>query len=151
MVIAHAEATESQTSNEATAEEKIMALLTSKQFGVIYDTPYQGGEEKIIALLQRCESLIDTITHATNPAALEAAIQIADACLIPALPAAEVRNLVRTIVEKDVTLVTHMPQLRKILWRVYRAIELSLILDPKVLSRIAADIANQRQWGSLRG
>jgi uncharacterized protein YjaG (DUF416 family) len=150
MVIASAEMDEITTPALATPAEKIMALLSSKHFNVIYDLPYKGSEESIIALLQQCESLIDTISLAVPSGHLEAAIQIADGSLITVLPAAEIRNLTRAIVEKDQALVDVMPQLRKILWRVLRAIEISIILDSSVLFRLAADIVNHRRWGKIQ-
>lgn len=133
-------------STEAAAA-KIHALLSSKQYGVIYETPYQGEEDRIVILLQQCETLNTLLANAKLQPSLEMAVRVIDSVLVPVLPGQEVRTLVKTIVDKDPNLINHMPQVRQMLERVYRAIELSMILDPKVLERISADIANQSNWG----
>lgn len=128
--------------------EQILALLNSKQFDILYDSSYRGDDDRIIALMHMCESLCAAISSGQSKEGLENGVQMFDSALLVCLPAQEVRTIITTIIKRDTNLIHQMPQMRKMLWRVYRAAELSVILAPDVLERIAADVMNQNKWGA---
>jgi hypothetical protein len=137
---------------EITRPEEILALLASKQFDIVYNTPYRGDDQKIMSLLHQSEELCASLAVAAMSPSLISAVGVIDACLIPALPAPEVKNLITTIVKKDPSLIPYMPHTRKMMSNVFRAVELSSILNPSVLARIAADVASQEPWrGVIHG
>lgn len=134
------------------AESLISAIVSARQFNVIYDTTYQyQDEEKLVRLMKRCERITHFIANATSPASLESALHLADAALVPILPIDEVRILIKTVVQKDVRLIRHMPEVRKMLGRVLRAIETSRLFNPTDLRRITADIEHQKRAGGSAG
>lgn len=132
-----------------TSPEKIIALIDSRQFTIIYDRPLPGDDRQVLGLLQQCEDFVYSLRSTPNLTSLALVVPSIDSGLIPCLPAEESRAIIRAIAERDVSLVQYMPQVRQMLWRVYRAIEMSWILDPDVLERIRVDVANQKVWSAV--
>lgn len=126
---------------------KIMALLNSSQFDVIYSVPYRGDEDDVMRLVHRCDSYRARISQATNINSLRRGLMILDATLIQKLPSTELRQLVTTIVNRDPSLIDGMPRLRGLLSKTFRAIDLSLIMNPTVLSAISKDVVGRNLTG----
>lgn len=126
----------------------VVALLASRQFEVIYQVPYRGTDEEVQNILNRCDDLIQQLSAAEVNDRLSLAVGVIDACLIDNLHAQEVRSLVKTIVQKDIRLLSHMPCTKAILSRVLRAVGLSNLLSPEKIRRIAKDVRQyQQQFG----
>lgn len=125
-----------------------MALLSSRQFEVIYQVPYRGTDEEVQNVLNLCDGLNQQLSVAQVNDRLELAVGVIDACLIDNLHAQEVRSLIKTIVQKDVRLLAHMPCTRAMLARVLRAVNLSALLAPEKIRKIARDLRQyQQQYG----
>lgn len=126
----------------------VMALLSSRQFEVIYQEPYRGSDEEVQNILNLCDGLILQLGSAQVNDRLELAVGVIDACLIDNLHAQEVRTLIKTIVEKDISLLNHMPCTKAMLARVLRAVGLSNLLAPAKIRRITQDVRQyQQQFG----
>lgn len=120
--------------------EKVMALLNSKQFDVVFDMTYRGSEMDIERTIERCERLRELIACGDSLKSLELAVVIIDACILPNLPTPEIRAMVSTIINRSPDLISQMPHLSNMLERVYRAVAISLILDPKAINRVIQDV-----------
>lgn len=132
----------------AMTEAHVVALLSSRQFEVIYQVPYRGTDEEVQNILNLCDGLIQSISAAEVNDRLSLAVGVIDACLIDNLHAQEVRSLIKTIVQKDVRLLNHMPCTKAMLARVLRAVGLSNLLAPEKIRRITRDVQQyQRQFG----
>jgi len=126
----------------------VMALLSSRQFEVIYQEPYRGTDEEVQNILNLCDGLIQQLGSAQVNDRLALAVGVIDACLIDNLHAQEVRTLIKTIVQKDVSLLNHMPCTKAMLARVLRAVGLSNLLAPAKIRRITQDVRQyQQQFG----
>lgn len=123
--------------------EKVMALLNSKQFDVVYDMTYRGSEIDIERLIERCERLREAIACANSLKSLEIAVVIIDACILSNLPTPEIRSMIATIINRSPELISQMPHLSNMLERVYRAVAISLILDPKAINRVIQDVREE--------
>lgn len=130
---------------EAMGEAAVNALLSSKQFEVVYAEPYRGSEEEMINISNMCDGLTNMIVSAPINERLALALGVIDGCLIDNLPSQEVRSLVRTIAKKDVGLLVHMPQTKAILARVLRAVNLSELLAPTRIRQLALDVKQYQQ------
>jgi hypothetical protein len=130
--------------------QRTLALVASKQFDVIFEVPYRGTEEEIVSLLNRCESLNAAIARAPNAESLVLVVQIIDACLVNNLPTAELRSLIRTVIDRDPLLINHMPTIKSMLHRVYRAVTLSVMLQPSTIRQIAMDVASRNSLGAVQ-
>lgn len=126
--------------------KKVLALIDSDQFDVIYDAPYRGGDDDVMALVSQCEVMTRAILEADRREPLIAAVQLLDACLLVQTPATELRNMVKALVSKDPSLIDHMPQLRALLGLVLRAIEISYVLNPATLAAISRDVSERKNW-----
>ncbi|MBY0242570.1 MAG: hypothetical protein K2X55_24980 [Burkholderiaceae bacterium] len=126
----------------------VVALLASRQFEVIYQVPYRGTDEEVQNILNLCDGLIQQISAAEVNDRLTLAVGVIDACLIDNLHAQEVRSIIKTIVQKDIELLSHMPCTKAMLARVLRAVGLSNLLAPEKIRRIAKDVQQyQQQYG----
>jgi hypothetical protein len=126
----------------------VVALLASRQFEVIYQVPYRGTDEEVQNILNMCDGLIQQISIAEVNDRLGIAVSVIDSCLIDNLHAQEVRSLVKTIVQKDIQLLSHMPCTKAMLARVLRAVGLSNLLAPEKIRRITKDVQQyQQQFG----
>lgn len=126
----------------------VVALLASRQFEVIYQVPYRGTDEEVQNILNMCDGLIQQISVAEVNDRLALAVSVIDSCLIDNLHAQEVRSLVKTIVQKDIQLLSHMPCTKAMLARVLRAVGLSNLLAPEKIRRITRDVQQyQQQFG----
>ena len=126
----------------------VVALLASRQFEVIYQVPYRGTDEEVQNILNMCDGLIQQISVAEVNDRLALAVSVIDSCLIDNLHAQEVRSLVKTIVQKDIQLLSHMPCTKAMLARVLRAVGLSNLLAPEKIRRITKDVQQyQQQFG----
>jgi len=126
----------------------VVALLASRQFEVIYQVPYRGTDEEVQNILNMCDGLIQQISVAEVNDRLALAVSVIDSCLIDNLHAQEVRSLVKTIVQKDIQLLLHMPCTKAMLARVLRAVGLSNLLAPEKIRRITRDVQQyQQQFG----
>lgn len=126
----------------------VVALLASRQFEVIYQVPYRGTDEEVQNILNLCDGLIQQISDAEVNDRLTLAVGVIDACLIDNLHAQEVRSLIKTIVQKDIRLLSHMPCTKAMLARVLRAVGLSNLLAPEKIRRITRDVQQyQQQFG----
>jgi hypothetical protein len=130
---------------ESMGEAAVNALLSSKQFEVVYAEPYRGTEEEMINISNMCDGLTNMIVMAPVNDRLALALGVIDGCLIDNLPTQEVRTLVRTIAKKDVALLAHMPQTKAILARVLRAVNLSEMLSPTRIRQLALDVKQYQQ------
>ncbi len=130
---------------DAMGEAAVNALLSSKQFEVVYAEPYRGSEEEMINISNMCDGLTNMLVSAPNNERLALALGVIDGCLIDNLPSQEVRSLVRTIAKKDVGLLVHMPQTKAILARVLRAVNLSEMLAPTRIRQLALDVKQYQQ------
>lgn len=129
-------------------EASIIALLSSRQFEVIYDQPYRGTDEEVMNLITQCDNLINTLAGAKVNDRLELLVAAIDACLLDNLQAQEVRTIIKTIVKKDIRLLSHMPRTRAMLEHVLRAVRLSQLLAPSKLRKLTQDIQRyQQQYG----
>ena len=130
------------------ASAHVVALLASRQFEVIYQVPYRGTDEEVQNILNLCDGLIQQISVAEVNDRLTLAVGVIDACLIDNLHAQEVRSLIKTIVQKDIQLLSHMPCTKAMLARVLRAVGLSNLLAPEKIRRITRDVQQyQQQFG----
>lgn len=120
--------------------DKVTALLFSKQFDVIYRTPFSGSDEDFINTANQCDTLVNCIDSAAVNARFKMFVQVLDSCLLPNLPAQEIRMMLKAIVDKDASLLTHMPYAQALLSRVFRGVELSDMLAPAKIQRIANDV-----------
>lgn len=130
-----------------------MALLTSTQHDVLYNVPYRGDENAIIELARRVEVFAHSITTAKDEIALRRCVVLLDACLLQQMHASELRSVCRAILDRDHTLLNHMPQLITVLKKIHRAFEISIILSPEVLSAIRSDVvarndSGEQIWGN---
>lgn len=126
----------------------VIALLSSRQFEVIYQQPYRGSDEEVQRGLNLCDALVQQLDAAEVNDQLRLAIGVIDACLIDNLHAQEVRSLIKTIAQKDVGLLIHMPCTKAMLARVLRAVGLSNLLAPAKIRRITQDVLQyQSQFG----
>jgi len=126
----------------------VTALLSSRQFEVIYQVPYRGTDEEVQNTLNLCDGLIQQIGAAEVGDRLCLAVSVIDSCLIDNLHAQEVRSIIKAIVQKDVQLLTHMPCTKAMLARVLRAVGLSNLLAPDKIRRITRDVQQyQQQYG----
>lgn len=126
----------------------VIALLASRQFEVIYQVPYRGTDEEVQSILNMCDGLVQGIAAAEVNERLALAVSVIDACLIDNLHAHEVRSLIKTIVQKDVQLLGHMPCTKAMLARVLRAVGLSNLLAPEKIRKITRDVQQyQQQFG----
>lgn len=123
----------------------VNALLSSRQFEVVYAEPYRGTEDEMINISNMCDILTNMIVSAPINDRLMLALGVIDGCLIDNLPSQEVRSLVRTIAKKDVGLLVHMPQTKAILARVLRAVNLSEMLAPTRIRQLALDVKQYQQ------
>ncbi len=139
------------TSDHATATSKIMALLRSQQFSVLYDIPSRTGAQGIENFAQRCDSLQTLISKSSDQTALAEAVRIIDNDFVPSLPLTELRQIIHAIIEKDLNLTQHMPQFREMLRQTSRALEVSMVFDATVLDRLTQDLVNQERSGNLVG
>lgn len=130
---------------DAMGEAAVNALLSSKQFEVVYAEPYRGSEDEMINISNMCDGLTNMIVSAPINERLALALGVIDGCLIDNLPSQEVRSLVRTIAKKDVGLLVHMPQTKAILARVLRAVNLSELLAPTRIRQLALDVKQYQQ------
>lgn len=130
---------------------KVMILLTSAQFDVLYSVPYRGDDEVVVNMMRRIETLCADIAASTSSTGLIAAVRLLDACLFRELPATELRTLSQTILNKDPQLLRHMPILQDMLMTLYRAVDLSDMLNPSVLSAITRDVVERNKWGRANG
>jgi len=130
------------------SQAHVMALLSSRQFEVIYQEPYRGTDEEVQNILNLCDGLIHQLGAAQVNDRLALAVGVIDACLIDNLHAQEVRTLIKTIAQKDVALLNHMPCTKAMLARVLRAVGLSNLLAPAKIRRITQDVRQyQQQFG----
>jgi len=130
------------------SDAHVIALLSSRQFEVIYQEPYRGTDEEVQNMLNLCDSLIQQLSAAEVNDRLTLAVGVIDACLIDNLHAQEVRTLIKTIVQKDIRLLNHMPCTKAMLARVLRAVGLSNLLAPAKIRRITQDVLQyQSQFG----
>lgn len=130
------------------SETQVVALLASRQFEVIYQEPYRGTDEEVQNMLILCDTLIQQLGAAEVNDRLALAVNVIDACLIDNLHAQEVRTVIRTIVQKDIRLLNHMPCTKAMLARVLRAVGLSNLLAPAKIRRITQDVLQyQSQFG----
>lgn len=130
------------------SDAHVVALLSSRQFEVIYQEPYRGTDEEVQNILNLCDGLIQQIGGAEVNDRLALAVGVIDACLIDNLHAQEVRMLIKTIVQKDIGLLNHMPCTKAMLARVLRAVGLSNLLAPAKIRRITQDVLQyQSQFG----
>lgn len=130
------------------SDAHVIALLASRQFEVIYQEPYRGTDEEVQNMLDLCDRLIQQIGGAEVNDRLTLAVGVIDACLIDNLHAQEVRMLIKTIVQKDIRLLNHMPCTKAMLARVLRAVGLSNLLAPNKIRRITQDVLQyQSQFG----
>ncbi len=129
---------------------RTLALIASKQFDVIFEVPYRGTEEEIVSLLNRCESLNEAIARTQSTESLELVVQIIDACLVNNLPTAELRSLIRTVIDREPLLINHMPTVKSMLQRVYRAVALSVMLQPATIRQITMDVASRNTLGTVQ-
>jgi hypothetical protein len=128
---------------------QVVALLSSRQFEVIYQVPYRGTDEEVQSILNMCDGLLQGIAAAEVNDRLMLAVGVIDACLIDNLHAHEVRSLIKTIVQKDIQLLSHMPCTKAMLARVLRAVGLSNLLAPEKIRKITRDVQlYQRQYGA---
>jgi len=126
----------------------VVALLSSRQFEVIYQVPYRGTDEEVQNILNLCDGLIQQLNGAEVNDRLSLAVSVIDSCLIDNLHAQEVRSLIKVIVQKDVQLLSHMPCTKAMLARVLRAVGLSNLLAPEKIRRITRDVQQyQQQYG----
>lgn len=130
---------------DAMGEAAVNALLSSKQFEVVYAEPYRGSEDEMINISNMCDGLTNMIVSAPINDRLALALGVIDGCLIDNLPSQEVRSLVRTIAKKDAGLLVHMPQTKAILARVLRAVNLSELLAPTRIRQLALDVKQYQQ------
>lgn len=130
------------------SDAHVIALLSSRQFEVIYQEPYRGSDEDVQNMLNLCDALIQQLGVAKVNDRLMLAVGVIDACLIDNLHAQEVRALIKTIVQKDIRLLNHMPCTKAMLARVLRAVGLSNLLAPAKIRRITQDVLQyQSQFG----
>lgn len=122
------------------SDAHVIALLSSRQFEVIYQQPYRGTDEEVQNMLNLCDALIHQLSAAEVNDRLSLAVGVIDACLIDNLHAQEVRTLIKTIVQKDIRLLNHMPCTKAMLARVLRAVGLSNLLAPAKIRRITQDV-----------
>jgi hypothetical protein len=132
--------------------ELVMMLLGVKHTDVVYATGYRGTDDEIMSMMTRSEEFCSSFMNSVNRASRELGVVFFDAALLNTQPLQELRNIIQTIARKDPTLLGQMPQLQELLARIVKAIELSILVVPERLERIADDIrAQEARQGSVYG
>lgn len=132
--------TEREKEIEDAAATKIMYLLSSQHYNVLYGKAYRGEDDRIINLIDHCETTGIRIREATDVDSLPFIVGIIDANLIQEMPANELRRLCREILDRDEKLINYMPQLKARLAKICRSMDMNEMLQPSVLSEIIRDV-----------